>query len=57
VPGKWPDEVSMIFEFKEVDGKTQVTLKEIGIPLIMKMLAKMGWEQQFDKMEALLHRS
>lgn len=54
VPGKWPDEISVTVEFKEVGGKTHVTIKQVGIPLIMNVMAKMGWEQQFDKFEALL---
>lgn len=54
VPGKWPDEITVTVEFKEADGKTRVTITEVGIPLIMKMFAKMGWQQQFDKFETLL---
>jgi uncharacterized protein YndB with AHSA1/START domain len=54
VPGSWPDEITLIVEFKEAGGKTLVTIQEIGIPLIMKVFAKMGWEQQFDKFEKLL---
>jgi uncharacterized protein YndB with AHSA1/START domain len=54
VPGAWPDEVTVVAEFKSLDGKTQVTIKETGIPLVMKVFAKFGWEQQFDKLAALL---
>jgi len=54
VPGRWPDEIVVKVEFKEKDGKTRVSVTEVGIPLIMKLFAKMGWEQQFDKFEKLL---
>ncbi len=54
VPGDWPDEIIVVVEFKEIAGKTQITITETGIPLIMKLMAKMGWEQQLDKLETLL---
>ncbi|TGN19153.1 SRPBCC family protein [Leptospira idonii] len=54
VPGDWPDEIQATVEFQEVEGKTSVSIEEVGIPLIMKLMAKMGWEQQFDKLEVLL---
>lgn len=53
-PGSWPDEISVTVEFKAVDGKTTVQVTEVGIPNIMKILAKMGWHQQFDKFATLL---
>ncbi|BDA79325.1 ATPase [Leptospira kobayashii] len=53
VPGIWPDEISVTVEFKESNGKTEVTVEEVGIPYIMKLMAKLGWEQQFDKLETL----
>ncbi|HYX38944.1 MAG TPA: SRPBCC domain-containing protein [Oligoflexus sp.] len=55
VPGVWPDEISVSVEFKDVGGKTQILITEVGIPAIMKIPAKMGWEQQLDKFEALLN--
>ncbi|HYX32789.1 MAG TPA: SRPBCC domain-containing protein [Oligoflexus sp.] len=54
VPGDWPDEILVVVEFKEIAGRTQITITETGIPLIMKLMAKMGWEQQLDKLETLL---
>jgi uncharacterized protein YndB with AHSA1/START domain len=54
VPGQWPDEVNVIVEFGESAGKARVTVKEVGIPLIACPLAKIGWSQQFDKIEMLL---
>ena len=54
VPGEWPDEITVTVEFKEAERKTTVTITEVGIPLIMKLFAKLGWEQQLDKFETLL---
>lgn len=55
VPGKWPDAITVTVTFKEVEaGKTLMTVEEVGIPALMKLMASLGWQQQFDKMEALL---
>jgi uncharacterized protein YndB with AHSA1/START domain len=54
VPGKWPDEIAVIVEFSESQGKTRVTVAEVGIPLIVYPLSKIGWAQQFDKIQSLL---
>lgn len=54
VPGAWPDAITVTVDFKEANRKTTVRVQEDGIPLIMKVLAKMGWEQQFDKFATLL---
>lgn len=54
VPGEWPDAITVTVEFAAVEGKTRVSITETGIPLIMKLFAKLGWQQQFDKFEALL---
>lgn len=56
VPGVWPDEVTITVEFREMDGKTTVSITEEGIPLIMKWFAGLGWQQQFDKFETLLQK-
>lgn len=56
VPGVWPDEVTITVEFREMDGKTTVSIMEEGIPLIMKWFAGLGWQQQFDKFETLLQK-
>lgn len=55
LPGEWPTEVKVIAEFKETGGKTQVVIQEVGIPMMIYVFAKLGWEQQFDKFEALLN--
>jgi uncharacterized protein YndB with AHSA1/START domain len=53
-PGRWPNEISVIVEFSESEGKTSVTVTEVGIPLVVYVLSKIGWSQQFDKIQGLL---
>ncbi|QDK39324.1 SRPBCC domain-containing protein [Bdellovibrio sp. NC01] len=53
-PGHWPDAVNVTVTFKDVGGKTEVTVQEDGIPALMYILAKMGWQQQMDKFELLV---
>jgi uncharacterized protein YndB with AHSA1/START domain len=54
VPGHWPDEILVTTEFTESGGKTTVTVTEVGVPLFVKFLSKIAWQQQFDKVESLL---
>lgn len=54
VPGEWPDTVTVVTEFRDVAGQTEVKVTETGIPMIMYVFARMGWEQQLDKFEALV---
>jgi uncharacterized protein YndB with AHSA1/START domain len=54
VPGHWPNEIFVTTEFTESGGKTKVTVTEVGIPLIVRILSKIAWHQQFDKVESLL---
>ena len=56
LPGRWPMEIEVLTEFTELDNgqKTRVEITERGIPMIMYVFAKMGWEQQFDKFEAIV---
>jgi uncharacterized protein YndB with AHSA1/START domain len=54
VPGQWPDEITVIVEFSESEGKARVTVTEVGVPLIAYPLLKIGWAQQFDKIQLLL---
>jgi uncharacterized protein YndB with AHSA1/START domain len=53
-PGRWPGEITVIVEFNELEGKTRVRVTEVGIPLIVYPLSKIGWAQQFHKIQALL---
>lgn len=51
MPGDWQMEVMATVTFEEVeDGKTKLTVSEVGIPVEMGEPARMGWEQQFDKL-------
>ena len=54
VPGRWPDAVTVIVNFGESNGRTKVTVTEVGLPLMIKILSKVAWGQQFDKIEGLL---
>jgi uncharacterized protein YndB with AHSA1/START domain len=54
VPGHWPNENIVITEFTELEGRTKVRVTEVGLPLIVKVLSKIAWQQQFDKIESLL---
>ena len=54
VPGRWPNAVTVIVEFSDSSGKTKVTVTEVGLPLIVKVLSRVAWDQQFDKIEGLL---
>lgn len=54
VPGKWPDYVTVVTEFSAAPGGTEVRIEEQGVPIIIRLFAVMGWQQQFDKIEALL---
>lgn len=54
VPGHWPDEIIVITEFTESGKRTKVTVTEVGVPLFAKILSKIAWSQQFDKIESLL---
>ncbi len=54
VPGKWPDSVTVTVEFQDISGKTNIKVTEEGIPTIMYFFAKMGWQQQFEKLENVI---
>jgi uncharacterized protein YndB with AHSA1/START domain len=54
VPGRWPNEIIVLVDFTEAQGKAKVTVTEAGIPLIAYPLMKMGWAQQFNKIQSLL---
>jgi uncharacterized protein YndB with AHSA1/START domain len=54
VPGRWPNAIMVTVDFSESSGKTKVTVTEVGLPLIVKILSRVAWDQQFDKIEGLL---
>jgi uncharacterized protein YndB with AHSA1/START domain len=57
VPGRWTDDITVIVDFSEPEGKARVTVTEVGIPLIAYPLMKIGWAQQFDKVQLLLPKN
>ena len=57
VPGRWPNDITVIVEFNEPEGKARVTVTEVGVPLIAYPFMKIGWAQQFDKIQLLLSKS
>ena len=57
VPGRWTDDITVIVDFSEPEGKARVTVTEVGIPLIAYPLMKIGWAQQFDKIQLLLPKN
>jgi uncharacterized protein YndB with AHSA1/START domain len=54
VPGRWPDAVTVTVDFGESNGKTKVTVTEAGLPLFVKIMSRIAWNQQFGKIEPLL---
>ena len=54
LPGNWRDEMTVIVDFTPQGERTHVKVQEDGIPLLMSLFAKMGWEQQFIKLEKIL---
>ena len=56
-PGRWPNDITVIVEFNEPEGKARVTVTEVGVPLIAYPFMKIGWAQQFDKIQLLLSKS
>ncbi len=55
VPGRWPNAITVIVDFSEASGKTKVTVTEVGLPLFVAIVARIAWNQQFDKIQELLH--
>ncbi len=50
----FPLEMEIIVTFKELDGKTKMTLRHIGLPASDQEGAREGWNQSFDKLEKIL---
>ncbi|MFM6928836.1 MAG: SRPBCC domain-containing protein [Bdellovibrio sp.] len=53
-PGKWPTEVTITIDLESLDGKTTIKVREDGIPIEMAEKARIGWEEQLDKLEILV---
>jgi uncharacterized protein YndB with AHSA1/START domain len=51
MPGDWPDELLVTVTFEDDEGKTRMTLRQVGIPAgEMKEMAGAGWNESFDKL-------
>lgn len=54
-PGEWPDEMRITVTFEDLgDGRTKMVIFHEGHPAEMGEPATMGWNQQLDKLEAVL---
>jgi uncharacterized protein YndB with AHSA1/START domain len=57
MPGDWPDELLVTVTFEDDEGKTRMTLRQVGIPAgEMKEMAGAGWNESFDKLAATLEK-
>ena len=55
MPGEWPMETMLTVTFEDAEaGKTKITVREEGVPNEMAEFARLGREQQFDKISELL---
>jgi len=54
VPGRWPNAITVTVDFSEASGKTKVIVTEAGLPLFVAIVARIAWNQQFDKIQELL---
>lgn len=55
MPGRWPMKTLLTVTFGDSAGKkTKLIVREVGIPRQVAELARLGWEQQFDKFEEVL---
>ena len=51
MPGEWPDSLLVTVTFEDIDGKTKMTLKHLGLPAgEMSDLTEAGWNESFDKL-------
>ncbi len=46
----FPLEMQVTITFEEVDGKTKMTLKHVGLPESMSDMTNTGWNESFDKL-------
>jgi uncharacterized protein YndB with AHSA1/START domain len=56
MPGQWPDELMVTVTFEETANGTRMTMKHEGMPPEMREMCALGWEQCFDKMEAMVEK-
>lgn len=56
--GDWPKELLMTVTFEENNGKTNMTLRHVGLPAgDMGDMAEQGWNESFDKLAETLVKS
>jgi uncharacterized protein YndB with AHSA1/START domain len=46
----FPLEMLVTITFEDVDGKTKMTLKHVGLPESMSDMTRTGWNESFDKL-------
>lgn len=51
MPGDWTLELLVTVLFEDVQGKTKLTIKQVGIPSAMIDECIVGWQQSLDKLE------
>ncbi|HMC97025.1 MAG TPA: SRPBCC domain-containing protein, partial [Flavobacteriales bacterium] len=54
LPGNWPDMAKATLTFADEGGKTRMTLTYEGVPAQMTQLCTTGWNESFDKLDALV---
>lgn len=55
MPGQWPENVYITFEFESVDENTsRLVLAQEGIPNELQKDCRQGWSESFDKLENYL---
>jgi uncharacterized protein YndB with AHSA1/START domain len=58
MPGDWPAETLVTVMFEEHQGKTKLSLRQIGIPSgVMGELAAAGWNESLDKLTESLEKA
>lgn len=52
MPGEWDLNLMVTVEFEEVDGKTNMKMQHVGLPVEMSDDCIKGWQSSFDKIES-----
>lgn len=51
MPGEWPLELEITTTFEDLgDGRTRLTVHQVGVPVEMVEMSDMGWNQSLDKL-------
>ena len=54
LPYEFPAELEVTTTFEEVDGKTKLTIRQIGVPAEAIESTQVGWNESLDKFETAL---